>query len=102
MDGTTDVKVSSGEIVRWQGALLDITVRRKMEAQLQQEQELARRLVDSFPDPIFVIDAEGGYTFISPRVQQALGYTIEEMSRMRIGVLTHPEDRPALMEAFRT
>src|SRR6266568_2581463 len=101
LDTSTAVKDSSGQIVRYQGALLDITLRRKMEAQLQQEQELARRLVDSFPDPIFVIDAEGGYTFISPRVQQALGYTIEEMSRMRIGVLTHPEDRPALMEVFR-
>src|SRR5216684_2174022 len=101
LDTSTAVKDSSGQIIRYQGALLDITLRRKMEAQLQQEQELARRLVDSFPDPIFVIDPEGGYTFISPRVQQALGYTIEEMSRMRIGVLTHPEDRPALMELFR-
>ncbi|HYL09434.1 MAG TPA: PAS domain S-box protein [Candidatus Acidoferrales bacterium] len=101
LDTASAVKDSSGQIVRYQGALLDITLRREMEAQLVQEQELARRLVDSFPDPIFVINDEGGYTFISPRVQQALGYTIEEMARMRIGVLTHPEDRPGLMEVFR-
>lgn len=100
LDTSTAVRDSAGRVLRYQGALLDISHRREMEQRLEQEQEFARRLVDSFPDPIFVINTEGNYRFISPRVQQALGFSVAEMFPMRIGTLTHPEDRPAMMKNF--
>ncbi len=100
LDTSTAVRDSAGSILRYQGALLDISHRRQMEQRLEQEQEFARSLVDSFPDPIFVINTEGNYRFISPRVKHALGFTVEEMFRMRIGTLTHPEERSALMKGF--
>jgi PAS domain S-box-containing protein len=100
LDTSTAVRDSAGRTIRYQGALLDVSHRRQMEQRLEQEQEFARRLVDSFPDPIFVIDTERNYRFISPRVEQALGFTVDEMSRMQIGMLTHPEDRPAQMRSF--
>jgi len=61
------VRDNTGKIVRYQGALMDVTARRELRGQLHKEQEFARRLVDSFPDLILVIDTQGNYT-LSARV----------------------------------
>lgn len=46
------VRDTTGRVLRYHGALMDITERREMERRLYQQQEFARRLVDSFPDLI--------------------------------------------------
>src|SRR5262249_30849107 len=51
------VRDATGAVVRYQGALMDITERREIEHRLHQQQEFARRLIDSFPDLILVLDA---------------------------------------------
>src|SRR5437016_8297863 len=89
------VRDNSGRVLRYQGALMDITERREMERRLHQQQEFARRLVDSFPDLILVLDANAQYTFVSPRCKDVLGYDIEEAQNMAFGGRTHPEDLPA-------
>src|ERR1700692_5058130 len=41
---------ASGKLIRYQGTLVDVTERRKLERQLLQQEEFRRRLLDSFPD----------------------------------------------------
>ena len=94
------VRGTSGEVVRYQGSLMDITERRAMERRLHQQQEFARRLVDNFPDLILVVNASGAYTFVSPRVREVLGYEIEETRDMVLGGRTHPDDRLALDSVY--
>ena len=94
------VRDTSGQVLRYHGALMDITERREMERRLYQQQEFARRLVDSFPDLILVLDAEGRYTFTSPRIKDILGYDVEEYDTQPLGDRTHVEDRPALQALF--
>ncbi|HXN54340.1 MAG TPA: PAS domain S-box protein [Candidatus Acidoferrum sp.] len=94
------VRDTSGRVVRYHGALMDITERREMERRLYQQQEFARRLIDSFPDLIFVVDTAGHYTFVSPRVRDILGYEPEETQDWELGGRTHLEDRPALLALF--
>ena len=94
------VRDTTGKAVRYHGALMDITERREMERRLYQQQEFARRLVDSFPDLIFVLDAAGHYTFTSPRIKDILGYETEDSDLQELGERTHIEDRPALRELF--
>ncbi len=94
------VRDTSGRAVRYHGALMDITERREMERRLYQQQEFARRLIDSFPDLIFVLNSEGHYTFTSPRVKEILGYDPEEYDLSALGERTHSEDRPALQSLF--
>ncbi len=60
--------------VRFQGTLVDITLRREIESRLREEQEFRRRLVDSFPDLILAVDQEGRFTFVSSRLKEMLGY----------------------------
>ena len=67
-----------------------------MERRLYQQQEFARRLIDSFPDLIFVLNAAGHYTFTSPRVKEILGYDPEEYDWSGSANARTCEDRPAL------
>ena len=95
------VRDNAGKIVRYQGALMDVTARREIEHRLHKQQEFARRLVDNFPDLILVIDTQGNYTFISPRCKEVLGYDIEDTHEMKFGGRTHPEDLPALLARYK-
>src|SRR5580700_6016027 len=94
------VREASGRVLRYHGALMDITERREMERRLYQQQEFARRLIDSFPDLIFVLNSDGQYTFTSPRVKEILGYDPEEYDSQELGERTHVEDRPGLQALF--
>lgn len=94
------VRDAGGRVVRYHGALADVTERRAIEKRLHQQQEFARRLVDSFPDLIFVVDTERRYTFVSPKVQEVLGYEQHESIGLFFGDRTHPEDRAALIDVF--
>jgi PAS domain S-box-containing protein len=94
------VRDTGGKIVRYQGALADITERRAIEKRLYQQQEFARRLVDSFPDLIFVLDTNRRYTFASPKVEEVLGFNAQETVGMTFGDRTHPDERKAVVEVF--
>lgn len=96
----TAVRDTSGRVLRYQGSVMDITARRQMERQLHKEQEFARRLVDSFPDLILVVDTNSRYTFVSPRCKEVLGYELSETAAMEFGGRTHSEDLPILVSLF--
>jgi len=94
------VRDTNGHVVRYHGAIMDITERREMERRLYKQQEFARRLVESFPDLIFALDTAGHYNFVSPRVKDALGYEPEDIMAKEFGGRTHIEDKPALLSLF--
>src|SRR5215472_8881235 len=95
------VRDKAGKVVRYQGALMDITERREIERRLRQQQEFARRLVDNFPDLILVLDSQSHYTFISPRCEEVLGYRLDETQDMTFGGRTHSEDLPAALAVYK-
>ena len=94
------VRDSAGTVIRYQGALMDVTASRVMERRLHQQQEFARRLIDSFPDLIFVLDNAANYTFVSPRVVEVLGYEPEEVMELELGARTSAEDRAGLRAMY--
>ncbi|MBZ5529127.1 MAG: PAS domain S-box protein [Acidobacteriia bacterium] len=93
LNTVTAVRDASGAVVRYQGAVMDISERRAIERKLHKEQEFARRLMESFPDLILVLNTSGQYTFVSPRIHEVLGYDPEEVERVGMGNYTHEEDR---------
>src|SRR5467141_4724083 len=95
------VRDNAGRVVRYQGALMDITERREMERRLHQQQEFARRLVDNFPDLILVLDTEAHYNFVSPRCKEILGYDVAEMQHLEFGGRSHPEDLPSALSLYK-
>jgi two-component system NtrC family sensor kinase len=75
---------AAGKLIRYQGTLVDVTERRKLERQLVQQEEFRRRLLESFPDLILVVDLEERYTFVSFRVRDLLGYQPEDLMGKKI------------------
>jgi len=75
---------ASGKLIRYQGTLVDVTERRKLERQLLQQEEFRRHLLESFPDLILVVDLRERYTFVSSRVHDLLGYQSEDLLDRRI------------------
>jgi len=87
LDSSRAVWDTSGNIIRYQGTLVDITEKRKMERQLAQQEEFRGRLLESFPDLILVVDLEERYTFVSSRARDLLGYEPQDMLGKKISEL---------------
>jgi PAS domain S-box-containing protein len=99
LDTSRAVLDAYGNVVRYQGTLVDISQRREMERVLQQQQEFQRYLLESFPDLILVVDLEEKYTFISSRIQDLLGYHPEELLGKRLR--DWEQESPELLGLYR-
>jgi PAS domain S-box-containing protein len=75
---------AAGKLIRYQGTLVDVTERRKLERQVLQQEEFRRHLLEGFPDLILVIDLQQRYTFVSSRVRDLLGYQPEDLLGKKI------------------
>jgi two-component system NtrC family sensor kinase len=79
LDSARAIHDADGRIIRYQGTLVDITQRRQMEAQLQEQQEFSKRLIECFPDAILVLDRQLRHTFASPRIREITGWEPEDI-----------------------
>jgi len=87
----------SGKLLRYQGTLVDITERRKLERKVMQQEEFRKRLLESFPDLILVVDLQERYTFVSERVQDLLGYRPEDLIGKQISTMEHHSSELAVL-----
>lgn len=100
LDSSRAVWDTSGKIIRYQGTLVDMTEKRKMERQLAQQEEFRSRLLESFPDLILVVDLDERYTFVSSRARDLLGRGAEDMLGKKISDLE--DHSPELASLYRT
>jgi len=87
---------ASGNIVRLQGTLIDITQRREMERRLAEEQSFTQRLVAGFPDLVAVLDREGRFIYVSDQVEQVLGWKPSTYVGRMFGTRASGEDKDKL------
>ena len=97
-DSSRAVWDASGNVIRYQGTLVDVTETRKMERQIAQSEEFRRRLLESFPDMILVVDLEERYTFVSARSRDLLDYEPQELLGKKISDLA--DHSPELASLF--
>jgi PAS domain S-box-containing protein len=64
---------ASGQMLRHQGTLVDITQQRETEHGLRQLDEFRSRLVENFPDGVAALDTKGRFTFVNPVFAGLLG-----------------------------
>jgi PAS domain S-box-containing protein len=100
LDSSRAVWDGSGNIIRYQGTLVDITEKRSMERKLAEQEEFRSRLLESFPDLILVVDMEERYTFVSSRALEILGYRPDEMLGKRISDVG--DHSPDLVSLYKT
>src|SRR5581483_2065515 len=74
----------SGQIIRYQGTLVDISEQRAMEKQLREQEQLQRNLLESFPDLILVIDPAERFSFVSSRIRDLLGFEPDALLGKRV------------------
>jgi len=98
LDTSRAVWDSAGQIIRYQGTLVDVTDRRQMERQLRQQEEFQRRLLENFPDLIIVIDPQEQYTFVSSRIRDVLGYEAASLQGRKV---SESEQSSEFMELYR-
>jgi PAS domain S-box-containing protein len=79
---------------------IDITERKRVEEALRRSEEHFRSLIEAARDIIAVMGADGIISFISPAVEQVLGYRPEEMLGMSAFDFLHPEELPVFLEAM--
>ncbi len=91
LDSGRAISDLDGNIIRFQGTLVDITGRRQIENRLQAQEEFNRRLIECFPDAILALDHEYRCTFASPRVREMLGFAPEELIGKVFNVNAHSE-----------
>jgi PAS domain S-box-containing protein len=100
LDSSRAVWDAAGNIIRYQGTLVDITDKRNMERQLAQQEEFRSRLLESFPDLILVVNLEERYTFVSSRAQALLGYRPDELLGRKISEMA--DHSPDLVSLYQT
>lgn len=72
--------------------------RRRVEEELRESRELYRDLVDKAGIAISIEDTEGNIIFVNENNAKLHGYTVEEMKKMSIKDVVHPEDYEKVLE----
>ena len=99
LDTSRAVWDPAGQIIRYQGTLMDVSAQREMVKQMRQQEEFQRHLLESFPDLILVIDQDETYTFVSARIRDLLGYEAEALRGRKV---SQEEQSPEFLELYRS
>ncbi|MFT3831441.1 MAG: PAS domain S-box protein [Opitutaceae bacterium] len=92
---------TDGELVGVLGISRDITARTEAEAALRESERNFRTFFETIGDLIVVGRLDGQLLFANHEVERKLGYTTEELARLRV-IDLHPADRRAEAEAILT
>lgn len=69
-------------------------------AELVKNEKRFRALVENGVDAVLMLNAEGKVTYASPAATKVFGYTDEEVMRMDLVTIAHPDDVLALANIF--
>jgi diguanylate cyclase (GGDEF)-like protein/PAS domain S-box-containing protein len=65
---------------------------RRITSQLEHSEKLYRFLIDSSPDIIYMLDAEGNFTYINGRVTELLGFERDALMGRPYTLIVHDDD----------
>ena len=76
----------------WQGVMVDITERKRVEEALQEAEQRFRVAFDDAPIGIALLTPEGRWSHVNPALCSMLGYEEAELRERTVFDLTHPDD----------
>lgn len=88
---------SAGKPSRLIGVTQDITERKAAEETRRRGEARFRRIYEHAATGIAITDWEGRFLQCNPAYSRLVGYTEDELRKLRIGDLIHPDDRPENM-----
>ena len=89
-----------GEILHYEGAMEDVTDRRRAEEALRASEERFRSLVQNASDMIAILGPDGTVRYESPSHQRVLGRGPEDSLGRSVFDFVHPDDRARVAEAL--
>ncbi len=92
-------KDATGRVIALFGVLQDVTEREALLRAAQTNERRYRLLAENTGDVITRVKMDGSSKYISPAIQQLLGWTYEEMSGQSTDYV-HPEDRHLVLGAI--
>ncbi|HWF92020.1 MAG TPA: PAS domain S-box protein [Terriglobales bacterium] len=98
MDTSRAILDGYGNVIRYQGTLVDVTQRRSIEKKLREQEQFQRYLLESFPDLILVIGLDESYQFVSSRIRDVLGGKPDDLLGKKV---TDTEQAPELIALCR-
>jgi PAS domain S-box-containing protein len=90
----------NGAIVAVFGTMLDITQQKHVEAALAESERSFRLLAEGAVDAIVRAKLMGEMIYVSPAAEQLTGYSHDELMKGGLIACIHPEDLPAVEEAY--
>jgi len=82
------------------GVARDITEIKETGDALQKSEEKYRTLVENISDAIYTLDANGGFTFVSPGIERIIGLHPEQVIGKNFAEFIYPADLPGLKASF--
>lgn len=104
--GSVTAEMRAAEI-KWDGkkaylaTLRDVTERKKIEKALRESEESFRALAENANDGILIAVEKGRNIYANKRLSDMTGYGMEELLKMSIADLAHPDARAILSERFK-
>jgi PAS domain S-box-containing protein len=99
-DECVPLRDEAGEIIAWQGVMLDMSARHRAEDALRASEARFRALVQNGSDIIVVLDADGKRKYVSPASERLLGYAPSDLVGRDFAEIVHPDDVPTLRQAI--
>ena len=76
----------------------DISERKKVEETLKDSERKYRELVENLDDVLYSVDEKGNITYISPKIEDLIGYAPDEVIGKNYFKFVHPEDKSRIMK----
>lgn len=86
--------IQSGDDIVFEGALVDVTERKRVEDALRESEERFRTSFEEAPLGIVLVDLDRRLFKANREMCTILGYTEEELLRLTLNDVLHPDDRP--------
>jgi PAS domain S-box-containing protein len=96
-----------GSVIEFDGSpatlavLTDITEQKRAQAALRASEEKFRSYVENANDIIYTLTPDGIFTYVSPKLSEALGYDPGDFVGKSFDCFIHPDDLPACHEFVR-
>jgi PAS domain S-box-containing protein len=87
---TVMLKLDGGSYLM--GTFRDIAERKQAEKELRESEERFRRAFENANTGVCLVDLEGNLTRVNSKMCEIFGYTKEELERMTVNDIAHPED----------
>ncbi|TWT91103.1 Autoinducer 2 sensor kinase/phosphatase LuxQ [Pseudobythopirellula maris] len=92
---------TSGSFAGYTGSCVDVTERRRSELALQSSQQQLRAMFNQAAVGMAIVDLRGRFEEVNQRLAETLGYAAEELAKLSIEEVTHPDHRQLTRDNMR-